>query len=67
MFKIALLYLYSFILELWKRSLGQENLAILLHRQNHASRIVYFNDKYIYAKPLMNNLIAINIYQLNIY
>ena len=48
-------------------STTKTNLSILLRRQKHASRIVYFKDRYTHAKPLMISLNALNIYQLNIY
>ena len=33
----------------------------------HASRIIYYEDKYTHARPLMQSLNALNIYQLNIF
>ena len=42
-------------------------LSILLRHQKHASRVFYLNHKYTDASLLMNNLNALNIYQLNIY
>ena len=48
-------------------STTKTNLTILLRRQKHASRIIYFEDRYTHAKPLMISLKALNIYQLNVY
>ena len=50
----------------WASS-AKTNLKILLRRQKHASRIIFFKDRYTHAKPLMTSLNALNIYQLNIY
>ena len=36
-------------------------------RQKHAARIIYFKDRFTHSKPLMQSLMALNIYQLNIY
>ena len=48
MYKANLLYLYSLILKLWKYSLGyktnKSKLEIVLRRQKHATRIIYFKD-----------------------
>ena len=43
------------------------NLMCYLRRQKHAARIINFKDRYTHAKPLLQNLKALNIYQLNIY
>ena len=48
-------------------STSKTKLATLIRRQKHASRIIYFKDKFTEAKPLLNSLNALNIYQLNIY
>ena len=48
-------------------STTKTNLTILLRRQKHASRIIYFEDRYTHAKPLMISLKVLNIYQLNVY
>ena len=45
---------------------NKTKLSALLRRQKHASRIIYFKDKYTHAKPLLKRLNALNIYQLNI-
>ena len=39
----------------------------LLRRQKHGSRIINFQDKLTHAKPLLQELRALNIYQLNIF
>ena len=36
-------------------------------KQKHAVRIVFNNDKLTYSKPLLENLNALNVYQINIY
>ena len=45
----------------------KSKLKTILRRQKHASRIVYFKDKYTHARPLMIEMNALNIYQMNIY
>ena len=47
-------------------STNKTKLSVLLRRQKHASRIIYFKDKYTHARPLLKELNALNIYQLNI-
>ena len=46
---------------------NKSKLNILLKRQKHDARIIYFEDKFTHAKPLMQKVKALNIYQLNIY
>ena len=48
-------------------STHKSKLKGLLRKQKHASRIIYFKDKYTHAKPLMQKMKSLNIYQLNIY
>ena len=48
-------------------STTKTNLTLLLRRQKHAARTIYFKDKFTHSKPLMVSLNALNIYQLNIY
>jgi len=39
----------------------------ILLKQKHAARIVYNKDKLSHSKPLLRNLNALNVYQINIY
>ena len=48
-------------------STNQTKLKKLLNKQKHASRIIYYEDRYTHARPLMQSLNALNIYQLNIF
>ena len=47
-------------------STNKSKLNVILRRQKHASRIIYFKDKYTHARPLLKEMNALNIYQLNI-
>ena len=47
-------------------STNKTKLNVILRRQKHASRIIFFKDKYTHARPLLKELNALNIYQLNI-
>ena len=39
-----------------------------LHRcQKHAARVIYYKDRYTHASPLLNDLKALNGFQLNIF
>ena len=48
-------------------STNKSKLKKILNKQKHASRIIYFKDKFTSAAPLMQNFNVLNIYQLNIY
>ena len=43
------------------------NLKQIHLKQKHAARIVYNKDKFTNSKPLLKNLNALNVYQINIY
>ena len=43
------------------------NLNRIHLKQKHAARIVYNKDKFTHSKPLLRNLNALNVYQINIY
>ena len=43
------------------------NLKRIHLKQKHAARIVYNKDKFPNSKPLLKNLNALNVYQINIY
>ena len=43
------------------------NLKRIHLKQKHAARIVYSKDKFTNSKPLLKNLNALNVYQINIY
>ena len=47
-------------------STNKSKLSVLLKQQKHAARLIHFKDKYTHAKPLLQNLKTLNIYQLNI-
>ena len=47
-------------------STNQTKIKKLYSKQKHASRIIYHQDKQTHARPLMKNLNALNIYQINI-
>ena len=47
-------------------STNKSKLKTLLRRQKHAARIIHFKDKYTHARPLLQNIKALNVYQLNI-
>ena len=49
----------------WARN--KSKLKVLLRRQKHAARLINFKNKFIHAKPLLVDMKALNIYQLNIY
>ena len=46
-------------------STNKSKLKKILNKQKHASRIIYFKDKFTSAAPLMQNFNVLNIYQLN--
>ena len=48
-------------------STNKTKLKTLLRKQKHGVRIIYFEDKFTHAKPLLQDLGALNIYQLNIF
>ena len=48
-------------------STNKGKLKVLLRRQKHAARLINFKNKFIHAKPLLVDMKALNIYQLNIY
>ena len=48
-------------------STNKTKLNQLLRHQKHASRIIFFKDKLTHAKPLLQSINALNIYQLNIF
>ena len=35
--------------------------------QKEAARVTFFSDRLVHAKPLMLNMNALNVYQINIY
>ena len=47
-------------------STNKTKLNVILRRQNQASRIIYFKNRYTHTRPLLKDLHALNIYQLNI-
>ena len=47
-------------------STHKSKLKGLLRKKKHASRIMYFKDKYTHAEPLMQKMKTLNIFQLNI-
>ena len=48
-------------------STHKSKLNSLYIHQKHASRLIYNKDKFTHADPLLKNLNALNIYQINIY
>ena len=48
-------------------STNKTKLNQLLRHQKHASRIIFFKDKLTHAKPLLQSINSLNIYQLNIF
>ena len=44
----------------------KSKLLPMLRQQKHAARIIFFKDKQSHARPLMREMKAINIYQINI-
>ena len=48
-------------------STNKTKLNQLLRHQKHASRIIFFKDKLTHAKPLLQYINALNVYQLNIF
>ena len=48
-------------------STNKTKLNQLLRHQKHASRLIFFKDKLTHAKPLLQSINALNIYQLNIF
>ena len=48
-------------------STNKTKLKTLHRRQKHGSRIINFKDKFTHAEPLMQELNALNIFQLNVY
>ena len=47
-------------------STNKSKLKTLLYKQKHGARIINFKDKFTHAEPLLQELRALNIYQLNI-
>ena len=47
-------------------STNKSKLKTLLRRQKHAARIIHFKNNYTHARPLLQNMEALNVYQLNI-
>ena len=39
----------------------------ILKKQKHAVRIIYNKDKFTHSKPLMRDMNALNVYQINIF
>ena len=48
-------------------STHKSKLELLCRRQNHAACLIYFKNRYAHAKPLLNDMKALNIYELNIF
>ena len=48
-------------------STNQTKLKKIYSKQKHASRIIFQEDRYTHARPLMKTLNALNIYQINIF
>jgi len=48
-------------------ALTKVNLRVYYENKNMLPEIIYFKDKYTHAKPLMQKMKTLNIYQLNIY
>ena len=48
-------------------STNKSKLKTLLYKQKHGARIINFKDKLTHAEPLLQELGALNIYQLNIF
>ena len=42
-------------------STNKSKLNVILRRQKHASRIIYFKDKYTHARPLLKEMNALRI------
>ena len=48
-------------------STNKTKLNNLLMHKKHAARIIFFKDKLTHAKPLLQSMNALTIYQLNIF
>ena len=48
-------------------STNKSKLTPLYRQQKHAARIIFFKDRLSHANPLLKQINALNIYQLNIY
>ena len=48
-------------------STHKSKLMGLYRQQKHAARIIYYKDKLTHAKPLLKNLNALYVYELNIF
>ena len=48
-------------------STNQTKLKKIYSKQKHASRIIFQEDRYTHARPLMKTLNALYIYQINIF
>ena len=43
----------------------QQKLKNILLKQKHAARIISYADRQTHARPLLTEIIALNIYQVN--
>ena len=48
-------------------STTRTNFDKILKKQKHAVRIIYNKDKFTHSKPLMRDINALNVYQINIF
>ena len=48
-------------------STSRTKLDKILKKQKHAVRIIYNKDKFTHSKPLMRDMNALNVYQINIF
>ena len=48
-------------------STSKSKLERLYHCQKHAARVIYHNDRYTHASPLLNDMKALNVFKLNIF
>ena len=46
---------------------SKSKLERLYHCQKHAARIIYHKDRYTHGSPLLNDMKALNVFQLNIF
>ena len=48
-------------------STGKSKLERLYRRQKHAAHVIYHKDRYTHGIPLLNDMKALNVFQLNIF
>ncbi|MBY0580901.1 MAG: hypothetical protein K2P53_04385 [Rickettsiales bacterium] len=48
-------------------STNKSKLKCLLKQQNHAARIIYFQNRFTNAKPLLRRMRALDIYEINVF